>query len=61
MGGCGLVHPQVLKDSQVDPKKWQGFAFGMGMDRLALLEYGIPDIRFLYENRMDFLEQFENE
>ena len=61
IGGCGLVHPQVLKDSQVDPKKWQGFAFGMGMDRLALLEYGISDIRILYENRMDFLEQFENQ
>lgn len=60
IGGCGLVHPQVLKASEVNPEKWQGFAFGMGMDRLALLEYGIPDIRLFYENRMSFLEQFEN-
>ena len=59
MGGCGLVHPNVLKASQVDPDKWQGFAFGMGIERLALLEYSIPDIRLLYENRMDFLQQFE--
>ena len=54
------MHPQVLKASEVDPEKWQGFAFGMGMDRLALLKYGIPDIRLFYENRMSFLEQFEN-
>ena len=60
IGGCGLVHPQVLKASEVNPEKWQGFAFGMGMDRLALLKYGIPDIRLFYENRMSFLEQFEN-
>ena len=60
MGGCGLVHPQVLKASEVNPDEWQGFAFGMGVDRLALLEYGISDIRLLYENRIDFLSQFEN-
>ena len=60
IGGCGLVHPQVLKASSVNPDKWQGFAFGMGMDRLALLKYSIPDIRLLYENRVSFLEQFEN-
>ena len=59
MGGCGLVHPQVLKSSEVDPDQWQGFAFGMGMDRLALLEYGIPDIRLLYDNRIDLLKQFK--
>ena len=60
IGGCGLVHPQVLKASEVNPDKWQGFAFGMGMDRLALLKYGVPDIRLFYENRMNFLEQFES-
>ena len=59
IGGCGLVHPNVLKASQVNPDHWQGFAFGMGIERLTLLEYGIPDIRLLYENRMDFLQQFE--
>lgn len=58
MGGAGLVHPQVLRDSNLDPDEWQGFAFGIGIDRLALLKYGIPDIRILYENRIDFLEQF---
>ena len=60
IGGAGLVHPQVLKMSGLNPEKWQGFAFGMGMDRLALLEYGIPDIRLFYENRQDFLNQFED-
>ena len=60
MGGCGLVHPQVLKASEVNPDEWQGFAFGMGVDRLTLLEYGVSDIRYLYENRIDFLNQFEN-
>ena len=59
MGGCGLVHPNVFRAVKLDPQQWQGFAFGIGIDRLALLEYGIPDIRLLYENRMDFLEQFE--
>ena len=58
IGGCGLVHPQVLRASEVDPEKWQGFAFGMGVDRLALLQYGIPDIRLFYENRVSFLKQF---
>ncbi len=61
MGGCGLVHPEVFKLSHIDSNQWQGFAFGMGIDRLALLEHGIPDIRFLYENRLDFLSQFESE
>ena len=61
MGGCGLVHPEVFKLNNVDPNKWQGFAFGMGIDRLALLEHGIPDIRLLYENRLNFLSQFERE
>ena len=61
MGGCGLVHPEVFTLSGLDPDQWQGFAFGMGIDRLTLLEHGISDIRFLYENRLDFLSQFERE
>ena len=60
IGGCGLVHPEVFELSGLDSNQWQGFAFGMGIDRLALLEYGISDIRFLYENRLDFLSQFES-
>jgi phenylalanyl-tRNA synthetase alpha chain len=42
----------------LDPKEWQGFAFGMGLDRLALIEYGIPDIRLLYSGNLPFLKQF---
>ena len=60
MGGAGLVHPHVLESVKLSPNKWQGFAFGMGIDRLALQEYRIPDIRFFYENRIDFLKQFED-
>jgi phenylalanyl-tRNA synthetase alpha chain len=57
--GCGMVHPNVLKASGVDASKFQGFAFGMGIERLAMLRYGIDDLRSLYENDLRFLQQFE--
>ena len=47
--GCGMVHPNVLKNCKVDPKKYQGFAFGIGIDRLAMLKYGINDLRSFFE------------
>lgn len=56
--GCGMVHPNVLRAGQVDPEKYSGFAWGMGLERLAMLRYGIDDIRLLYENEMKFLKQF---
>ena len=56
--GCGMVHPNVLKVVGVDDEKYVGFAFGMGMDRLALLRYQIPDLRMMFENDQRFLEQF---
>jgi phenylalanyl-tRNA synthetase alpha chain len=56
--GCGMVHPKVLANAGLDPKEWQGFAFGLGIDRLAMIKFGVPDIRMLYENHMRFLKQF---
>lgn len=56
--GAGMVHPNVLKNVGYDPEKYQGFAFGMGVERVAMLLYGINDIRLLYENSLPFLEQF---
>ena len=56
--GCGMVHPNVLKMSGIDSEKYQGFAFGMGGDRLATLIYEIPDLRMLFENDVRFLSQF---
>lgn len=58
MGGCGLVHPNVLKWCGLDPEEWQGFAFGMGLERLATVKYGIEDIRLFVENDTRFLGQF---
>ncbi|MBO8126842.1 MAG: phenylalanine--tRNA ligase subunit alpha [Firmicutes bacterium] len=57
--GAGSVHPKVLEMSGYDPKIYSGFAFGMGLDRIALLKYGIDDIRHLYENNWSFLKQFK--
>lgn len=57
--GCGMVHPKVLENCKIDPEVYSGYAWGMGIDRLALLKYGIPDIRMLSENDVRFLEQFE--
>lgn len=56
--GCGMVHPRVLKSSGCDPKVWRGFAFGMGVERIAMLKFGITDIRMFFENDVRFLEQF---
>jgi phenylalanyl-tRNA synthetase alpha chain len=58
IGGCGCIHPNVLKASNIDPEKWQGFAFGMGIERMAIIKYGISDIRLFFENDLRFLEQF---
>jgi phenylalanyl-tRNA synthetase alpha chain len=56
--GCGMVHPEVLKNVGIDPEKYTGYAFGMGVERLAMLRYGIDDIRLLFENDLRFLRQF---
>ena len=56
--GCGMVHPNVLANCGIDPEKYTGFAFGMGVERPALLKYGITDIRLFSENDVRFLEQF---
>ncbi|MBI3572786.1 MAG: hypothetical protein HY092_01130 [Candidatus Kerfeldbacteria bacterium] len=58
MVGAGLVHPTVIKNMGLKPSEWQGFAFGMGLDRLAMLEYGIPDVRLFYIGNLEFLKQF---
>lgn len=57
--GCGMVHPNVLKNTGVDPSNFQGYAFGMGIERLTLLRYRIPDIRLLFENDIRLLKQFK--
>jgi len=57
--GCGMVHPNVLKVGGIDTEKYTGFAFGMGVERVAMLKYEIDDIRLLYENDMRFIEQFK--
>jgi len=56
--GCGMVDPNVLENCGIDPKKYSGYAFGMGIERIAMLLYGIDDIRLFYENDVRFLEQF---
>lgn len=56
--GCGMVHPKVLKMSGIDPEEYSGFAFGVGLERIALLKYEIDDMRLLYENDVRFLKQF---
>ena len=56
--GCGMVHPHVLEMSGIDPKEYTGFAFGVGLERIALLKYEIDDMRLLYENDIRFLNQF---
>ncbi|MBS4095762.1 MAG: phenylalanine--tRNA ligase subunit alpha [Sulfuricella sp.] len=58
VGGCGMVHPNVLKHVNIDSQKYQGFAFGMGPDRLTMLRYGVNDLRLFYENDLRFLKQF---
>ncbi len=56
--GCGMVHPQVLENVGIDSEKYTGFAFGIGLDRLAMLRYGIDDLRLMFENDIRFLGQF---
>ena len=56
--GCGMVHPRVLRMSGIDPEEYSGFAFGIGLERIALLKYEIDDMRLLYENDYRFLKQF---
>jgi len=58
--GCGMVDPNVLKNTKIDPSTYSGFAFGMGIERIAMLLYQIPDIRMLFENDIRFLEQFKS-
>ncbi len=56
--GCGMIHPVVFENVGYDPEKYTGFAFGMGLDRIAMLKYGIPNIKLLYDNDVRFLSQF---
>ena len=58
LGGCGMVHPTVLGNVGLDPEEWSGFAFGFGLDRLALMRHGVDDIREMYTGDVRFLEQF---
>lgn len=58
LGGCGVVHPAVLQNCGIDPEEWQGFAFGFGIDRLAVMRYQLDDIRELVNNDVRFLSQF---
>lgn len=58
IGGCGMVHPKVLQNVNIDTEQYQGFAFGMGLDRLAMLRYGVTDLRLFFENDLRFLSQF---
>ena len=56
--GCGMVHPNVLRACGLDPDEWQGFAFGMGVDRLAILKYGMPDLRDVFASDVRWLEHY---
>jgi phenylalanyl-tRNA synthetase alpha chain len=56
--GCGMIHPNVLKNCQMDPERWSGFAFGMGVERTAMFKYRVDDIRHFYQNDLRFLRQF---
>ena len=56
--GCGIVHPSVLRNAGVDPEIYSGYAFGMGVERLAMLRYNVPDLRLFFENDLQFLGQF---
>ena len=58
IGGCGMVHPNVLKNVNIDSEKYLGFAFGLGVERLAMLRYGVNDLRLFFESDLRFLQQF---
>jgi phenylalanyl-tRNA synthetase alpha chain len=57
--GCGMIHPNVLRAAGIDSERWQGYAFGMGIDRLAMLRYGVDDLRLFFDNDLQFLKQFQ--
>jgi phenylalanyl-tRNA synthetase alpha chain len=56
--GCGMIHPNVLAAAGIDSQRWQGYAFGMGIERLTMLRYGVDDLRMFFENDLQFLKQF---
>jgi phenylalanyl-tRNA synthetase alpha chain len=56
--GCGMIHPNVLAAAGIDSERWQGYAFGMGIERLAMLRYGVDDLRLFFDNDLQFLRQF---
>lgn len=58
IGGCGMVHPNVLRNVDIDPDEFTGYAFGMGVERLAMLRYGVDDLRLFFDNDLQFLQQF---
>ncbi len=58
VGGCGMVHPNVLRNVNIDPEKYTGFAFGIGLDRFAMLRYNVNDLRLFFDNDLNFLKQF---
>lgn len=58
IGGCGMVHPEVFRHVGIDSEEYSGFAFGMGMERMAMLRYGVNDLRLFFENDLKFLQQF---
>jgi phenylalanyl-tRNA synthetase alpha chain len=58
IAGAGMVHPKVLENVKLDPREWQGFAFGMGLDRLAMLKYKVDDVRLFYSSDLRFIKQF---
>ena len=58
MGGCGMIHPNVLKIAGIDPEVYKGFAFGGGIDRLVMLKYGITDVRYFESGKLEFLKEF---
>ncbi len=60
IGGCGMVDPAVLENCKIDPKKYSGYAFGMGLERITMLKYQINDLRLFFENDMRFLKQFQS-
>ncbi len=57
--GCGMVHPKVLQAGGIDPNRWSGFAFGLGLDRLVMLRYGVEDVRHFMAGDLRFLRQFQ--
>lgn len=61
IGGAGLINPKVFEHAKVDTSKWQGFAFGFGIERMAIIKYGIEDIRLFPENDLRFLKQFNEQ